>query len=212
MKLQLALDLVDIPQAKKLLAEVQDLIDIVEIGTPFIIREGLKAIREIKQTFPTLELLADLKIMDAGAYEATLAYDAGADIVTVLGAANDTTIENVIEVTMQRHKKVMVDMIAVKNIEARVRELDRLPISYLSVHTAADRHTQGDNPLAELQQVRQVLQNAGLAVAGGITVETLPQLIPFQPEIVIVGGAITAAAQRRQVALAMKQLIGGKTG
>lgn len=212
MKLQLALDLVDIPQAKKLLAEVQDLIDIVEIGTPFIIREGLKAVREIKQAFPNLELLADLKIMDAGAYEATLAFEAGADIVTVLGAANDTTIEKVIEVTMQRHKKVMVDMIAVQNIEARVRELDRLPISYLSVHTATDRHTQGDNPLAELQQVRQVLQNAGLAVAGGITVESLPQLIPFEPEIVIVGGAITAAMDRRQVALVMKQLSGGRTG
>lgn len=210
MKLQLALDLVDIPQAKKLVGEVQDLIDIVEIGTPFIIREGLKAVREIKQAFPNLELLADLKIMDAGAYEATLAYEAGADIVTVLGAANDITIEKVIEVTIQRHKKVMVDMIAVKNIAGRGRELDRLPISYLSVHTAADRHTQGDNPLAELQQVRQVIKNAGLAVAGGITVETLPQLIPFQPEIVIVGGAITSSPHPRQTALAMRQLIGEK--
>ncbi|MCB0153576.1 MAG: 3-hexulose-6-phosphate synthase [Anaerolineae bacterium] len=210
MKLQLALDLVDIPQAKKLVGEVQDLIDIVEIGTPFIIREGLKAVREIKQAFPNLELLADLKIMDAGAYEATLAYEAGADIVTVLGAANDITIEKVIEVTIQRHKKVMVDMIAVKNIAGRGRELDRLPISYLSVHTAADRHTQGDNPLVELQQVRQVIKNAGLAVAGGITVETLPQLIPFQPEIVIVGGAITSSPHPRQTALAMRQLIGEK--
>ncbi|ECH9276582.1 3-hexulose-6-phosphate synthase, partial [Salmonella enterica subsp. enterica] len=44
MKLQLALDLVDIPGAKQLVAEVQEHIDIVEIGTPVVINEGLRAV------------------------------------------------------------------------------------------------------------------------------------------------------------------------
>ena len=208
MKLQLALDIIDIPEAKKLLDEVKDLIDIVEIGTPFIIKEGVKAINEIKQIYPSLELLADIKIMDAGEYEAILAYDAGADIVTVLGAANNTTIENVINASLKHNKKVMVDMIAVKNIEERARELDNMPISYICVHTASDRHTQGDNPLEELKVVSRVLQNAGSAVAGGITIENLPDIVPFQPNIVIVGSAITKSTEKRNVVYAMKQLIG----
>ena len=82
MKLQLALDLVDLNEAQALLAELHDLVDLVEIGTPFLIREGVKAITDIKRTYPALEVLADVKIMDAGDYEAKLAYDAGADIVT----------------------------------------------------------------------------------------------------------------------------------
>ncbi|NGY87841.1 3-hexulose-6-phosphate synthase, partial [Bacillus megaterium] len=52
MKLQLALDLVNIPEAKKVVSEVQEHIDIVEIGTPVVINEGLKAVKEIKEAFP----------------------------------------------------------------------------------------------------------------------------------------------------------------
>ena len=59
MKLQLALDLVDIDGAKLILDELHDIIDIVEIGTPFLIKEGVKAITEIKKTYPFLDVLAD---------------------------------------------------------------------------------------------------------------------------------------------------------
>ena len=43
MKLQLALDLVNIPEAIELIKEVEEYIDIVEIGTPVINKEGLKS-------------------------------------------------------------------------------------------------------------------------------------------------------------------------
>lgn len=67
MQLQLALDLVNIPEAKELVKEVEEYVDIVEIGTPVIINEGLRAVKEIKEAFPHLTVLADLKIMDATA-------------------------------------------------------------------------------------------------------------------------------------------------
>ena len=44
MKLQLALDLVNIPEAIEVIKEVEEHIDIVEIGTPVINKEGLKAV------------------------------------------------------------------------------------------------------------------------------------------------------------------------
>ncbi|WP_078411584.1 orotidine 5'-phosphate decarboxylase / HUMPS family protein [Priestia abyssalis] len=69
MQLQLALDLVNIPEAKALVKEVEEYIDIVEVGTPVVIDEGLKAVKEIKEAFPNLTVLADLKIMDAAGYE-----------------------------------------------------------------------------------------------------------------------------------------------
>ena len=59
MKLQLALDVVDIDGAKSLLDELHDIIEIVEIGTPFLIKEGVKAITEIKNAYPFLDVLAD---------------------------------------------------------------------------------------------------------------------------------------------------------
>ena len=45
----------------------------------------MEPVRRIKERFPCLEVLCDTKIMDAGAYEARLAFEAGADYVTVLG-------------------------------------------------------------------------------------------------------------------------------
>ena len=78
MKLQLALDLVTIPEAIELIKEVEEYIDIVEIGTPVINKEGLKAVAEVKAAYPNLEVLADLKIMDAAGYEVGNASAAGA--------------------------------------------------------------------------------------------------------------------------------------
>lgn len=65
MKLQLALDLVDINGAIEVVKEVESHVDVVEIGTPVVINEGLKAVKEVKKAFPDMTVLADLKIMDA---------------------------------------------------------------------------------------------------------------------------------------------------
>ncbi|MFP3360348.1 orotidine 5'-phosphate decarboxylase / HUMPS family protein, partial [Planococcus sp. SIMBA_143] len=73
MKLQSALDLVDIPRAIELVRELEEYIDVVEIGTPVVINEGLKAVKEVKAAFPDLTVLADLKIMDAAGYEVSQA-------------------------------------------------------------------------------------------------------------------------------------------
>jgi 3-hexulose-6-phosphate synthase len=207
MKLQLALDLVDINGAKSILDEINDIIDIVEIGTPFIIKEGVRAIADIKQAYPFLEVLADVKIMDAGDHEARLVYDAGADIVTVLGAAANVTIQNVTKVARDYQKKVMVDMIAVEHIEQRAMQIDKMGVDYICVHTASDVQSQGKNPLEELKHLHAVLQNAKSAVAGGITPEMLQSIIPYQPEIVIVGSAITARQNKRKATIEFKKVM-----
>lgn len=207
MKLQLALDLVDIPEAILILKEVSDLIAIAEIGTPLIIKEGVKAITAIKQAYPLLEVLADLKIMDAGELEARLAYEAGADIVTVLGAAALVTIQNVVKTARAAQKKVIVDMIAVEELEQRALQIDQFGVDYICVHTGTDVQAQGKSPLDELERVSPIIRNAKLAVAGGITINTLPHILPYQPEIIIVGSAITTKPDKRQAAFELKQVM-----
>ena len=113
MKLQLALDSSNGQEARRILENVSDLVDIVEIGTPLIMKEGVKVVAEIKHVYPELEVLADLKIMDAGDIEAKIGFEAGADIVTVLGVAHDVTIRRAVNQARILSKKVMVDLIAV---------------------------------------------------------------------------------------------------
>lgn len=207
MELQLALDLVDIPEAKQVVAEVAEYIDIVEIGTPVVINEGLRAVKEIKEAFPSLRVLADLKIMDAGGYEVMKASEAGADIITVLGASDNSTIRGAVEEARKQNKKIMVDMINVKNIEGRAKEIDELGVDYICVHSGYDHQAAGKNSFEELTAIKRVVKRAKTAIAGGIKLDTLPEVIKAQPDLVIVGGGITGQEDKKAAAAEMKRLV-----
>jgi 3-hexulose-6-phosphate synthase len=207
MKLQLALDLVNIPEGIQVVSEVEKYIDIVEIGTPVVINEGLKAVKEMKQAFPHLTVLADLKIMDAGAYEVMKASEAGADIITVLGATDDSTIKGAVEEAKKQGTKILVDMINVKNLEQRAKEVDALGVDYICVHTGYDLQAAGENSFEQLRTIKRVVKNAKIAVAGGIKLSTLPEVVQAEPDLVIVGGGITGVEDKQSTAAKMQELI-----
>ena len=56
--------------------------------------------------------------------------EAGADIVTVLGASNDTTIRVSAEAAHKAGKKIMVDMIDVPDVEAPPPSISSAWITY----------------------------------------------------------------------------------
>ncbi|WNS78011.1 3-hexulose-6-phosphate synthase [Domibacillus sp. DTU_2020_1001157_1_SI_ALB_TIR_016] len=207
MKLQLALDLVNIPQAIELIKEVQEHVDVVEIGTPVVINEGLRAVKEVKDAFPNLTVLADLKIMDAAGYEVSQAAASGADIVTILGAAEDASIKGAVEEAKKQGKQILVDMIAVKDKQARVRELDEMGVDYICVHTGYDLQAVGQNSFEDLRTIKSVVKNAKTAIAGGIKMDTLSEVIAAQPDLIIVGGGITSQEDKKSAAAQMQNMI-----
>ncbi len=207
MELQLALDLVNIPEAIELVKEVEDHIDIVEIGTPVVLNEGLHAVKAVKEAFPNLKVLADLKIMDAAGYEVMKASEAGADIVTILGTAEDMSIKGAVEEAKKQGKKILVDMIAVKDLAGRAKEVDAMGVDYICVHTGYDLQAVGKNSFEDLQTIKGVVKHAKTAIAGGIKLDTLPEVIKVQPDLVIVGGGITGQADKKAAAAKMQQMI-----
>ena len=89
--LQVALDLVNEHRAIAIAkASVNGGADWIEAGTPLIKSEGLDVIRKLKETFPKKIIVADMKTMDTGALETEIAAKAGADIVCILAASNDS--------------------------------------------------------------------------------------------------------------------------
>ncbi|MDN4072197.1 3-hexulose-6-phosphate synthase [Fictibacillus terranigra] len=207
MELQLAIDLVNTEEAIKLVKEVEEHIDIVEIGTPVVINEGLRAVKEMKKAFPNLKVLADLKIMDAAGYEVMKASEAGADIITILGAAEDASIQGAVDEAKKQNKKILVDMIAIKDIETRAKELDELGVDYICVHTGYDLQAVGKNSFEDLKAIKGVVKNAKTAVAGGIKLETLPEVVAAQPDLVIVGGGITGQDDKKATAAEIQKLV-----
>lgn len=211
MLLQLALDTPHADTVRRLLDRTAGDVDIIELGTPLLIRYGVDIIAGIRRDHPDKKILADLKIADAGAVEAALAFDAGADIVTVLGTAHPATIREAGERAKRSGGRVMADLITVREVDEAVslaRRLDRSGLDYLCLHTAFDARRQGgtggqggpdgpDGPddsartLESIGRVRAVVERAGLAVAGGLDPALIEQLIPHGPDIVVVGGYIT---------------------
>ena len=207
MKLQLALDSSNNQEAKRILEQVSDLVDIVEVGTPLLMREGIKVVTEIKAAYPQLEVLADLKIMDAGDIEASIGFEAGADIVTVLGAAHDVTIRRAVNQARTLSKKVMVDLIAVGDVRERINQIEKIAPDYCCVHTAFDLQDRGMHPLHEIQLVQSALKRAKMAVAGGIKPEILPDILAYRPAVIIVGGFITNHPEPRRAAFEIRELL-----
>ncbi len=204
MRIQLALD-GPLDAVLPVLAQVHPYVDIVEAGTPLIYREGLHALRHLRQIAPDRLLMADLKIMDAGQLEADLAFEAGADMVTVLGVANDATVRGAAASARAYGKLLVADMMQVADVAGRGRELLVMGCDYLCVHSSFD--ARAASPLHNLEVLRAELPDAPLAVAGGVGVHNLDAIRPLSPAIVVVGGSITAASDPAAAAQAIREML-----
>jgi 3-hexulose-6-phosphate synthase len=208
MKLQLALDMVDLNEALDCINETQGSIDIIEVGTPLALKCGIRAIAFIKDKYPGMDLLADFKIMDAGNYEASIAFDAGADIVTVLGAASDVTIAGAISAARKYRKEIMVDLIGVAEIKQRIISMDKLGADYACLHTGVDSQNGLNSPVGQLLVAKQSVTRTRLAIAGGINSRNIGNIVMVNPDVIVVGAGITAEPDRTRAAADIKRWMG----
>ena len=210
MKLQVAFDLQSSDEVLNFLEKNGDLIDIVEIGTPLIMEEGLKSVLKIKKKFPKQTVLADLKIMDAGLLEAQIGFDAGADIVTVLGLASKKTLSSVKQAAVKNRRKVMVDMINHPYPEKIWNELMNMEMDFCCLHTANDDTKDGETPLNDLKRFYNSHGGKNIAVAGGLNPDMIRKINSFHPEIVIVGGYIANSRNHRDALAEIHQAMDSK--
>lgn len=198
--LQLSLDWMKMEEATGVVRALYDRIDIIEMGTPMIFEYGLSCVKEMKSLFPEKIVLADMKIMDAGGQEAAMAVQMGADIVTVMGAANNLTIQKAAEAVHAAGKELMVDMLGVQALEEKTRAVEAIGADYICVHTAFDLKDAAKRPTAELECVKRILKKGKTAIAGGITDRELDAVLKERPDVVIVGGGILNVSDRKRAA------------
>jgi 3-hexulose-6-phosphate synthase/6-phospho-3-hexuloisomerase len=192
--LQIALDLLNKDRAIAIASEaVKGDVDCwLEAGTPLIKSEGMEIVRLFRKTFSERTIVADMKVMDTGALEVEMASKAGANIICVLGASDDTTIADSIKSARKYGSEIMADLINVENKLERAKELEKLGVDYLCIHVGIDEQMIGKKPQDVLKNIVNNI-NIPVAVAGGINSESAPEVVKAGASIVIVGGAITKA-------------------
>ena len=209
--LQIALDFMQLKRSIGIAEEaVAGGADWVEIGTPLIKSEGTEAIRTFRKLYPGKKIIADTKTMDTGGFEVEIAAKAGADIITVLGLADDSTISEAVMVARKYGAEVEIDMINVPDKAKRAVEVEKLGVSYICLHMGIDQQMKGEEPPLDILKKVVAETKIPIAVAGGITAENAGDYVKAGASIIIVGGGITKTQNITAAAKAVKDSMTGK--
>ncbi|MFX1323002.1 MAG: 3-hexulose-6-phosphate synthase [Promethearchaeota archaeon] len=211
-RLQVALDFENLDEALAIAKEVAPFVDILEAGTPLIKSEGVRAVRTLKEAHPNKLVCADLKTADAGYLEVRMAAQSKADIVTVLADAYDITIKEALRAAYEFQVEIIVDLIMSRIPSKRLTEIINLnykdtKIHYALVHSGLDRQASRRAPLSELESISLIQNHPRLAVAGGIRVNDISQLLVYPLDIIIIGGGITRAENPSNAAEKIQKVI-----
>ena len=206
MKLQVALDTLSLKKALEMLEQLRGIADIAEVGTPMLLRYGRKAVRQFKKACPEMIVLADGKIMDGGEFEADLLFEAGAEIVTVLGAASDSTVRGVIKSAGRHNGKVMADLIEVKDFEKRAKELVSLGVDFVCVHNGYDiKNNEGMDYLGQLRLVNRAVGAGKTVMAGGVNPGNIDEIVREGATIVVCGEYIVTHPEPSEAVAVLKK-------
>lgn len=210
MKLQLALDTPDLALGLDLAGKTATHVDVIEAGTPLLIREGIRAVRELRRRFRGRPIVADIKVIDAGEPIAELAFAAGANIVTVLGCSSDEVIERVVHSAKRYEGMVMADSLCVPNIVERARELRTLGVNSLCLNRRGMKKLKSREE--RINMIYELISEIELPVyvAGGIDTAELLHLRNLPLAGVIIGAAIAEAPNPKEVAKKMREILDGK--
>lgn len=216
MNIQLALDRMSIQEAIDMARWTEPYIDWIEVGTSLIKEFGMASVEAMKREFPGKVIVADVKTFDNAIYEFELCYRAGADVATVMGASPPVTVDLCIKTARTWGRQVMIDLLHTTPEEqaalARYREAVHCR------HVSKDQQENGTHLTGTgaygnapgtgdaLTGNRRAAPSGApgsasvspaelrIAAAGGITLDSLPGLLAMKPEVIIVGSAITKAA------------------
>ena len=193
--IQLSLDVTTIPEALEMAHAAHAAgVDWLEAGTPLILAEGLHGVRALREAFPDTPLVADLKTMDGAGLEGEMMFQAGADMVVVMGQAHDASILAQVEMAKQYGKQVMCDVMLCPDKPGRAREAQDMGVDYIIVHTGFDeRNLEPERtPLEDLEAVMDAVSIPVQAV-GGLSVEQAIETLDLGAQIVVFGAPLVIA-------------------
>jgi 3-hexulose-6-phosphate synthase len=200
---QISLDVTTIEEALET-AEmaVRAGVDWLEAGTPLILAEGLRCVRELRAKFPEVPIVADLKTMDGGYLEAEMMAKAGANYVVVMARAHEETIKVVCQAGKDYGIGVMGDNLGCPDMVDGARHLQDLGCDFIIHHIGYDERrgiaARGETAPTPLDQLREVVQAVDIPVqaVGGMSIEQAIESPQYGAPLVVIGAPLAINPDR----------------
>ncbi|PJM73363.1 3-hexulose-6-phosphate synthase [Bifidobacterium primatium] len=208
MKLQVAIDRVDIPRAEAIIRQVAASADVIEIGTSLTKEFGVRALAPLIEAAHEVRseaaVLGDIKTCDEGKYEFDLGFDCGFAYLTVMGSSSLGTLKVCYESAAAHDGVMMIDLLECD--DDCIEKISVFPDAVYCLHTSVDSGATAD-PVGQVRAFRARYPQIGrIAIAGGIRKDQLAGLAAEGVEIAIMGSAITKADDIAAAAAACKAL------
>jgi 3-hexulose-6-phosphate synthase/6-phospho-3-hexuloisomerase len=198
---QISLDLTNIDEALETAAmALRAGVDWLEAGTPLILAEGLHGVRKLREAFPKIPIVADLKTMDGGYLEAEMMAKAGATHVVVMARAHAETVKVVVQAGKDYGVKVMGDNLACPDMVEGAKWLEDLGCDYIIHHIGYDERrgiaAQGLKMPSPMDQLREVVNAVKVPVqaVGGLSLEQAVRCPEYGAPMVVLGAPLTIDA------------------
>ena len=198
---QISLDLTNIDEAIETASmALRAGVDWLEAGTPLILAEGLHGVRNLRDSFPNVPIVADLKTMDGGYLEAEMMAKAGATHVVVMARAHPETIKCVVQAGKDFGIKVMGDNMISDNMIDGAKLLEDLGCDYIIHHIGYDERrgisAQGGKMPSPLDQLLEVVKAVDVPVqaVGGLTLEQAIKCPQYGAPLVVLGAPLVIDA------------------
>ena len=198
---QISLDLTNIDEAIETASmALRAGVDWLEAGTPLILAEGLHGVRNLRDSFPKVPIVADLKTMDGGYLEAEMMAKAGATHEVVMARAHPETIKCVVQAGKDFGIKVMGDNMISDNMIDSAKLLEDLGCDYIIHHIGYDERrgisAQGGKMPSPLDQLLEVVKAVDVPVqaVGGLTLEQAIKCPQYGAPLVVLGAPLVIDA------------------
>lgn len=177
-------------------------VDWLEAGTPLILAEGLRCIRELRARFPEVPIVADLKTMDGGYLEAEMMAKAGANFVVVMARAHEETVKVVCQAGRDYGIGVMGDNLGCPCMIDGAKQLQDLGCNFIIHHIGYDERrgiaARGEKAPTPLDQLREVVAAVDIPVqaVGGMSIDQAIESPTYGAPLVVIGAPLAINPDR----------------
>lgn len=195
---QISLDIVDLDEALETAhLALRAGVDWLEAGTPMLMAHGALGVKVLREAFPTVPIVADLKIMDGGYREVEIVAKVGATHVVVMERAHPHTVREVVKAGRDFGVEVMGDNMISENLIDSAKRLEDLGCHYVIHHIGFDERrgiaAEGKRMPSPLDQLREVCAAVSVPVqaVGGLTTEQAIACPSYGAPLVVLGAPLT---------------------